>query len=247
MANTVFREHAASAGLLDGADHLHLMNGDAAAEQLRRAGVAGPVVVWTDVLHEGPTRLCDTPGAVRAARAEHLASMGFGQVDTLRQRLADADAALGDPSDGRERVLWFEHDLYDQLLLLRHLHWLDAFGPEHASRASLICIGAFPGIRRFIGLGQLEPDQIVSLLDTRQPIEPQHLQPGGRGLAQLLRPRPAELSPMARRRHVLPALSATRSPAAPAAVPLGLQRPEPHRTHGARVAAGAGRGRRHRG
>ena len=178
MAHTVFREHAASAGLLDGADHLHLMNGDAAAERLRRAGVAGPVVVWSDVLHEGPASLCDTPGAWRAARAEHLASMDFGEVDTLRQRLVEADAAVGDPTDGRERVLWFEHDLYDQLLLIRHLHWLESFGSAAPCRASLICIGAFPGIRRFIGLGQLEPDQIVSLLDTRQPIAPQHLSLG---------------------------------------------------------------------
>jgi len=43
---------------------------------------------------------------------------------------------------------------------------------------SLICIGDFPGIPRFIGLGQLEPDQIASLLDTRVPIGQEHVSIG---------------------------------------------------------------------
>jgi len=178
MANTVFREHAAAAGLLDGSTHLHVMNGGAAAERLRRAGVAGPVVVWSDLLHEGPTPLTEDPEVWRAARADWLASMGFGTADTLRQGLTDADNTVGDLSDSRERVLWFEHDLYDQLLLIRHLHRFERLGSETRCPVSLICIGEFPGIRRFVGLGQLEPDQIVSLLDTRQTLTVEHLQLG---------------------------------------------------------------------
>ncbi len=65
-----------------------------------------------------------------------------------------------------EVVLWFEHDLFDQLLLIRHLDWFARHGLG-ATRLSLICIGRFPGIEMFKGLGQLTPDQLASLLDTR--------------------------------------------------------------------------------
>jgi hypothetical protein len=41
---------------------------------------------------------------------------------------------------------------------------------------SLICIGEYPGIARFCGLGQLTPDQLGSLLDTRQRIRPEQVQ-----------------------------------------------------------------------
>ncbi len=68
--------------------------------------------------------------------------------------------------DYEEVVLWFEHDLFDQLLLIRHLDWFVRHGLG-STRLSLICIGRFRGIEMFKGLGQLTPDQLASLLDTR--------------------------------------------------------------------------------
>ena len=74
--------------------------------------------------------------------------------------------------DGRagcdEMILWFEHDLFDQLNLIQVLDRLVRVETE--APVSLICIGSFPGRPNFKGLGQLTPDELASLLETRQPV-----------------------------------------------------------------------------
>jgi hypothetical protein len=66
-----------------------------------------------------------------------------------------------------EVVFWFEHDLFDQLLLIRAL---DALHDQE--NVSLICIDRFPGVAPFYGLGQLDAAQLASLTDTRAPVTP---------------------------------------------------------------------------
>ena len=79
-----------------------------------------------------------------------------------------------------EVVFWFEHDLFDQLLLIRHLHWLSGVADRHGTRFSLICIGEFPGVPGFAGLGQLNAEQLASLLESRVPITDQQVALGAR-------------------------------------------------------------------
>jgi hypothetical protein len=67
-----------------------------------------------------------------------------------------------------ETVLWFEADLFDQTILVYLLARLAPLARE--TRISLICIGAFRGVRRFIGLGQLTPAQLATLLPRRRPV-----------------------------------------------------------------------------
>src|SRR5205823_7476541 len=69
-----------------------------------------------------------------------------------------------------ELILWYEHDLFDQLNLIQLLTWIR----EHlrpAKPVTLVCIGSFPGRPQFKGLGELTPDELASLFETRQPID----------------------------------------------------------------------------
>jgi hypothetical protein len=68
-----------------------------------------------------------------------------------------------------ELVLWFEHDLFDQLNLIQILSWIHGRLPANKI-VSLICIGSFPGHPNFRGLGQLTPDEMASLFETRQSV-----------------------------------------------------------------------------
>jgi hypothetical protein len=68
-----------------------------------------------------------------------------------------------------ELVLWFEHDLFDQLNLIQLLSWIHG-GARLAKPVSLVCIGSFPGRPHFKGLGELTPQELAPLLDTRQPV-----------------------------------------------------------------------------
>ena len=52
-------------------------------------------------------------------------------------RVPHARLALEPYQDHEEVVFWFEHDLLDQLLLIRHLWWLvDGTGSAHAVQPS---------------------------------------------------------------------------------------------------------------
>ena len=68
-------------------------------------------------------------------------------------------------------MLWFEHDLYDQLQLIQILAGL----PDRPAHVELICIGSFPGRPGFAGLGELEPDELASLWPVRTAVTPEHV------------------------------------------------------------------------
>jgi hypothetical protein len=148
---------------------LHVLNGDHTRLKLERSGVPGAIAVWADVLHDGPA-VPAAPDEWRRIRARHLASQGVMPEESILEQLRRWDAQLESFSEHGEVVFWFEHDLFDQLLLVRHLHWVADVQRRADTRFSLICIGSFPGVPDFAGLGQLAADQLASLLETRQRI-----------------------------------------------------------------------------
>jgi len=78
-----------------------------------------------------------------------------------------------------EVVLWFEHDLFDQLMLSYLLHW---FSKRTLGRTklNLLCIGDYPGIDFFRGLGQLTSKQLETLSGTWKRSEQKELETGSR-------------------------------------------------------------------
>ena len=155
---------------------LHITNGDSAADKLRRI-VDGPVTIAADVLHEGPCPRIEGD-AWRASRARFLASHRGATYEEVKATLDGWDQAIVDACRrGDKIVLWFEHDLFGQLALIRTLDLIVRIEPETtdpvgsgssrtSSPVSLICIGSFPGIDRFIGLGQLTTTQLSTLVGT---------------------------------------------------------------------------------
>jgi hypothetical protein len=146
---------------------LHVTNGDVAAELIRGSGASGDVTVTADVLHEGPAPGGLPPERWRKVRARYLAECGYDDYDSCLAALTRWDRTLEDYRSYDEVILWFEHDLFDQLLLIRAL---ESFAGRNLGNTelSLICIGEFPGVVPFHGLGQLTPQQMASLLDRRQ-------------------------------------------------------------------------------
>jgi hypothetical protein len=149
---------------------LHVTNGDITADLLRRAGLAGDALVWADVLHEGPVPGGLDDDRLRRARAGFLAGVDGIDGDGVRRRFEDRDRTLAAGRDGRY-LLWFEADLYCQLQLAQILAALGDLevAPD---RITLVCIGEYPGIARFGGLGQLEPGQLPGLLDSAAALTP---------------------------------------------------------------------------
>ena len=138
---------------------LHLTNGDCTVSGLRGTGLAERIVPWRDVLHEGPVPDVPEP-ELREVRVAFLTGKHAGDHGTAAQ-LAERDAAVADHRGG-EYVLWFEADLYDQLQLIQILAQLRTLEVP-AQRVTLICVGEYPGIAHFGGLGQLSSDQLRGL------------------------------------------------------------------------------------
>ncbi len=155
---TDFSERSRSDGAT-WATALHVTNGDCTVPELRATGLAHRIVCWRDALHEGPVP--DVPAdELRRIRARFLAGENAADLGTTEE-FAERDRILESHRDGHY-VLWFEADLYDQLQLIQivaSLHELKV----PASRITLICIGEYPGIAHFGGLGELKADQLRRL------------------------------------------------------------------------------------
>jgi len=139
---------------------LHITNGEATRYPLERSGVPGTMRSWDDVLHEGPTPLAWGDEWWRV-RARYLASAGYGDEEQMLRDFRDRGDALSMAHEHDEVVFWFEHDLYDQLLLIHHLWWLANFRP--ASTRFSIVIGT-----DYLGL--LKPEQFPAKFAARRPI-----------------------------------------------------------------------------
>lgn len=105
---------------------LHITNGDSAAETMRRAGIEGELIAWRDVLHEGPVPAGLPLDELRDVRVRFISDQGWGALEEVRRDFAERDSALAAFRDHEEVVLWFEHDLYDQLQLIQLLDWFSA-------------------------------------------------------------------------------------------------------------------------
>jgi hypothetical protein len=105
---------------------LHIANGDAVVPEIAAAvGIApADVLVWREVLHDGPVPAGLDPAELARVRARHLAARTWahanGSRPTEEGALADfraRDARLAAWPADAEIALWFETDLFDRLLL----------------------------------------------------------------------------------------------------------------------------------
>jgi hypothetical protein len=147
---------------------LHVANGTSTTRTIEAAGIPGTLSIWADPLYEGPV-----PGGLSDAEL----------MEVRRRFLSPDGRAASDPLNDLRRwrhvierhdayddlILWFEHDLFDQLNLIQLLSWIRDRLPRE-KRVGLICIGSFPGRPDFKGLGELTPRELAPLVDTRRPV-----------------------------------------------------------------------------
>jgi hypothetical protein len=142
---------------------LHITNGESAGNTLRQTALGGAVLPWQDALHEGPVPALPRRKLLRT-RARFLADCGWGRQQALLSSLERRDRQLLEAlRDNLQVVLWFEHDLYDQLQLL------DVLALAHSEEAApeLIVVGSFPGRPAFAGLGELTASELETLWPSR--------------------------------------------------------------------------------
>jgi hypothetical protein len=97
---------------------LNITNGDTAVEIMKQAGITGGFLPWRDVLHEGPVPAGLSLEELSKVRAEFISGRGWGDAETIKQSFIDRDNQLKSYQDYEKVILWFEHDLYDQLQII---------------------------------------------------------------------------------------------------------------------------------
>jgi hypothetical protein len=147
--------------------YLHVANGTSVTMTLEAAGVPGLRSIWADPLHDGPVPSGLSDDELREVRGgawegDALAADPMNDMRRWRQVIAAEESY-------DELVLWFEHDLFDQLNLIQLLSWIRSH-LTGGRPVSLICIGSFPSRSSFKGLGELSPGELAPLLDTRRPV-----------------------------------------------------------------------------
>jgi hypothetical protein len=149
---------------------LHITDGESVAGTLRESSVNGIVSTYGDLMYEGPAPAGLKPVAWRNTRARFLAEAGYASFKETQQYIKACEDALSAFRKHEEVIIWLDHRLSDQLILVRILDW---FSRQKMGKVklSLICTDRYPGMDHFVGLGQLTANQLESLAGTRRPVK----------------------------------------------------------------------------
>jgi hypothetical protein len=178
---------------------LHIRCGHDLQEPLKEAGFSGDYYVDIYPYSMGPVR--EGPGYLEQ-RARHIVDCYGDQFDPPLEYegqlrgLEDQERELRDSADYDRVVLWFEHDVIDQLSLIHLLgHYAKHRRPP---RLELVNVGDFPGARRFTGLGELPPEALRMLWMTRKAVSAAQLRLGLDAWRALANPDPRPLAAIMR-------------------------------------------------
>jgi len=143
----------------------HVANGTSATSTILDAGIPGTWSIWADPLSEGPV-----PGGLSDAELMDVRRrfLGGGTVDDDVDPVIDLRnwrSAIEHRECYDELVLWFEHDLFDQLALIRLLSRLARRGLPQ--QLTIVSIDRHPEVPNFLGFGQLKPEQLAELWPRR--------------------------------------------------------------------------------
>lgn len=160
---------------------LNITNGDAAIGVMRNAGIAGDFLPWRDVLHEGPVPAHASLQELSAIRARYIADCGWAEPDEAARQFRERDEKIAGFQEHEEVILWFEHDLYDQLQLLQ---LLDFFSGRDLGRTALnvICVDEY--------LGLMSPGRMGEVRALKRPVSADQLRLGKRAWSAFCAPDP---------------------------------------------------------
>lgn len=149
---------------------LNITNGDSTVEIMKQAGIPGEFVPWRDVLHDGPVPSKLSLAELSEVRAQFIVDQGWGEAKNIFESFEQRDQALKSFAQYDKVILWFEHDLYDQLQIIQILDWFYTHLEKNVSKTtalSIICTDQY--------LGLLTPDEMKDLVQYEEPITESHL------------------------------------------------------------------------
>lgn len=179
---------------------VHIRCGNDIQQALQQCGFQGDFLEISNPFAQGPVRHFEPLDDFIQERAAFIESAYQGLlpapfIDNAAPALQQADLALRRLGRRYQRiVLWYEHDAFDQLskaYVLSHL------ALQNLNDVIVECIELdhYPGIERFIGLGQLcnTPEAFLALWPNRVAVSPEQMTFASQCWSAYVQPDPTEL------------------------------------------------------
>ena len=142
---------------------IHIVNGDAVGNKIKQ--IDGEIIVWRVMYDFGPVSSIWSKEEQVKMRASFFEEKLGIPSDFFIQNCEGQEKLLSNIPKSEEVVLWFEHDRFDQTMLMYLITELSSKG---YGDLSMISIDQYPGISPFYGLAQLSSEQLIELLDSKQ-------------------------------------------------------------------------------
>jgi hypothetical protein len=142
---------------------LHILNGDSTAHSFKETGLEGDMLVWREILSQGPLMEDISSGAFWKMRERWICKTFNDQPEHYQEYVVGPLEKLNEPYD--EINLWFEFDLHCQANMLGVLALLQKKTDLSPPPIYLICPADFPGKSDFRGMGELNSMELEYLFD----------------------------------------------------------------------------------
>jgi len=145
---------------------IHVVNGDAVVPNLLASGIQGDIVVWREMLCDGP--VCAKVGSdvFWKKRLDFFdEELGVSKIEYFDKTIKEL-MKLEDLSNCNELVMWFEFDLFCQVNLMALCAYLYK-NFRKTINYTLVCTGIVNGKSLLQSLSDFNANQFVTLYENR--------------------------------------------------------------------------------
>ena len=145
---------------------LHILNGDSTAQIFSKSFLQGDIIVWREMLCEGPVHNnvgSDDFWTTRYKFYEH--EIGVNKLEYYDTTIKEI-VKIQEVSNYDDVVLWFEYDLFCQINLLALCSYLLKYYTKNI-KYSLVCTGKEDGKKELQTLSNYSPNEYKNLLKNK--------------------------------------------------------------------------------
>ena len=145
---------------------LHILNGDSTAQIMERSSISGDIMVWREMLCEGPLQREVGSDKFWIRRYSFFENeLGVSKLEYYDNTIKEI-IKIEDIANYKEVVLWFEYDLFCQINLLGLCTYLLKFYRKDV-KFSMVCTGKKEGKESLQTLSDYSFEDYQKLLDKR--------------------------------------------------------------------------------
>jgi len=143
---------------------LHIINGDSLAQQMKELDLAGEIIIWRELLCEGPTKK-EINADFFKERKKYLLKTYNISSENYEERFVSEIKRLKSLKGYDNVVLWFEFDLFCHLNMLAAINLLA--DKNSSTPISLVCSKKLQGEKELQPLSQLNLKELKNHYQNR--------------------------------------------------------------------------------